>query len=360
MSKVEGLPMTDITKQKLVFIYCTIIGIGLLVVQWLVTDSIMGFFLILFIVCLAMLRWRIPKTSWTTVLDVLLCIIIAPITAGIALFAAMYYGMYFTLLAVVYIFFTVDIHTAALALLGGAIGFLLRMWERERKQRLEGRDTDAERYYELESLQADLMSATAQVERMTAISERARISREIHDNAGHEIVAALISLQTARSLFDGIDDDVLELYDTALSRLDSGMSKIRESVHNLSSITTLGVETLKENCGRFPKDIEFTSFGDTGHVPIHVWNVLESCLNEALTNIAKHALPTLIKVELDATPHIVRLYIENDGAPAGKRGIGTGLRNLRHRLVAVGGNLGITPGETFRLVCVVPIKKELL
>jgi len=100
-------------------------------------------------------------------------------------------------------------------------------------------------------------------------------------------------------------------------------------------------------------------FGDTRHVPVFVWNVLESCLNEALTNIGKHANPRNIIVEVDVTSHIIRLCIENDGGyytGESKKGIGTGLRNLRHRLVATGGSLAVAHGKTFRLVCVVPIK----
>jgi len=347
--------MTDHHPQKLTFLGLTIAGFGLLIAHWLISGDTMGFFLILFLFCMTMLRWRIPQTRYSSVADVLVCMFFAPIFLPLALFGAMYYGMYFAAAAVIYVLFTVDIYIGVTSLFAAGIGLLLRLWELEREKRLTHRDSDASRYYELESLQASLMNATAQVERMTAISERARISREIHDNAGHEIVAALISLQTARNLFYGVDDDILELYDTALGRLDSGMNKIRESVHNLSSVTALGVEALKENCERFPKKVQFSSFGDTRHVPIHVWNVLESCLNEGLTNTTKHALPTFIKVELDTTPHIVRLCIENDGAPTEKKRIGTGLRNLRHRLVATGGSLAIAPGETFRLVCVVPV-----
>jgi len=352
--------MKDLSPQKLTFIGLTIAGLSLLTVYWFISDDIMGFFLIFFMVCMALLRWRIPKTGWTSVVDVIACVFAAPIFLGLALFAAMYYGMYFVILAAVYVLFAVDIQLGVIAIFCGGIGLLLRLWEKEQENRHKTRDAEVGRYYELESLQNDLISATAQIERMTTVSERARISREIHDNAGHEIVAAYMSLQTARGLFDDTDPDVLALYDAALERLDAGVKKMREAVHNLSSITALGVEALQETCKRFPKNIEFKAFGDTRHVPVHVWNVLESCLNEGLTNIGKHASPSKITVEIDATSHIVRLCIENDGAYGTRKGMGTGLRNLRHRLIAIGGSLAVrqSRGEIFRLVCVVPIKQE--
>jgi len=333
-------------------------SLSLLGLRWYAGGGTTGFFLMLFLVCLVLLRLRVPKAGWTSVLDVLACLAVAPIAVGVGLFAAMYYGMYFAAIAAVYVFFAVDMYAGGIAALAAGIGLLLRLWERERDKRITGRDTDASRYYQLETLQGDLMNATAQIERMTVVSERARISREIHDNAGHEIVAAYMSLQTARGIFDGADANALALYDAALQRLDTGVEKIREAVHNLVPVTALGIEALMENCERFPLPVNFNTFGDTRHVPVHVWNVLESCLNEALTNVAKHANPREISVQLDATAHIVRLCVENDGVLSKGRSIGTGLRNLRHRLTSAGGSLAVDGGdEMFRVVCVMPVQK---
>jgi len=351
--------MKDISQQKLVFIGCTIAGISLLGVHWFISGYTMGFFLMLFLACMALLRKRVSNANWTTVLDVLACMALAPMFLGVAVFAAMYYGIYFAVIAAVYVFFAVDFLLGVIATLCGGLGLLLRLWEKEHEKRLATRDTEAGRYYQLESMQSDLITATAQIERMTVVSERARISREIHDNAGHEIVAAYMSLQTARAMFDGADADALTLYDAALDRLDAGVNKIREAVHNLAPVTALGVESLQERCKQFPREVEFNTFGDTRHVPVHIWNVLESCLNEGLTNVGKHAKPKKITVELDATVHIVRLCIENDGVVTAKKGIGAGLRNLRHRLTTVGGSLAVVGDKgMFRVVCVVPIKSK--
>ncbi|MCL2286893.1 MAG: histidine kinase [Firmicutes bacterium] len=349
--------MADISPQKLAFMGLTIAGISLLVVHSLISGSTMGFFLMLFMVCMALFRSRVPKTGWTSVVDMLACVFFAPMFLGVALFATMYYGMYFTIVFAFIVLITIDIQLGIIAILCGGLGLLLRLWEHEQEKRLKTRDAEAGRYYQLKALQNDLLSATEQIERMSIISERARISREIHDNAGHEIVAAYISLQTVRDILDSTDPETLALYDAALERLGMGVNKVREAVHNLAPVSALGVEALQEICNRFPKDIEFKSFGDMRLVPVHVWNVLESCLNECLTNIGKHANPSKITVELDATPHIVRLCIENDGVTHTGKGIGTGLRNLRHRLNTIGGTLAVTQGEIYRVVCMVPIKK---
>jgi len=84
--------------------------------------------------------------------------------------------------------------------------------------------------------------------------------------------------------------------------------------------------------------------------------VLESLLNESLTNAVKHAKPTYITVELDATKHLIRLQIQNDGVIQKDTPIGSGLRNLRYRTVAAGENLTIDKSDIYKLVCVIPIQ----
>jgi len=298
-----------------------------------------------------------PKLSYTVLLDVVACMIFFPFALGLALFSAMYYRRYWAVLAMAVL--TVDLYVGAVVALSSLAGLFLGLWEKERGTGLKWRDIEAERFYELESLQSDLIAATAQIERMSIVSERARIAREIHDNAGHEIVAAYMSLQTAREVMGNADPDALALYDAALERLDKGANRIREAAHNLAPVTALGVEALQETCRRFTATpVDFKTFGDTARVPVHVWSVLETCLNEALTNAARHAPRTNVIVNLDATPKLARLSVENKSSGTKKSRMGNGLRNLRHRAIAIGGSLSVSHDEIFRVICVIPLIKE--
>jgi len=240
--------------------------------------------------------------------------------------------------------------------LGALCGFFLGKWAQEQGQKLILRDVEAGKYYELEHRQSDIMTTLPQIERMTAVAERTRIARDIHDNAGHEIVAAYISLQTARGMLDAADADALELYDAAMKRLNNGVNKIRETAHNLQTVTPVGIETLLSVCKKFPScPVDFHSYGNAARIPVYVWNMLEACLNESLTNVMRHAQANYISVELDVTQHIVRFCIENDGARKSTGSMGNGLRNLRHRAVSVGGSLSVKAGDVFRVICVIPI-----
>jgi len=328
-----------------------------------VNQEITGFLLILYMICMTVLRWRFPGLRWAMwfiVLDGVLCVLLYPLALALVLFSGMYYRMYG--LAVL-VLATMDIYIGGFAAVAGIGGLFLGGWSNEREQAFKWRDSEAMRYYEAEAMQNDLKAATGRIERMTVVSERARIAREIHDNAGHEIVAAYMSLQTARDVFEAVlgenaaAGDIMSLYDAALERLEKGAKRMREAVHNLAPVATLGVEALQETCKRFPAaKVQFNAFGDTSHVPVHVWGALEACLNEALTNAVRHAKPRLITINLDTTPHIIRLCVENDGFVPQKGKMGHGLRNLRHRVAMVGGSLAVDSGELFRVTCVVPIR----
>lgn len=351
--------MQDLPTTKISYLVFLLVGFGVLTVRWVASGEMEGFFLLLFMICANLARWRIPGLKWSGVIDAVVCAIFYPWALAIALFSAMYYGAFASMLVIVAV--AGDFNMAVMAALGGVCGLFLRFWEKERERGFNRRDEEAGRFYELEALQGDLITATAQIERMTVVSERARIAREIHDNAGHEIVAAFISLQTARGGFDESTDAAsLRLYDSALERLDAGVNKIREAVHNLAPVTSIGVESLTEICEKFPAcEIDFKIFGNTTQVPVHVWNVLESVLAETLTNAAKHAREPLVNASLDVTPFLVRLFVENPRGKKLPKSHGVGLRNLRHRAAVVGGNLSVdASGENFRVVCVIPIKEE--
>ena len=336
---------------------------------WLTESQTVGFFLFLFLILMSVLRWRFPKLGATVLIDCAACVLLsfiwpyAQYALILSMFDGMYRRFYFVglpgLLYSLYFVGYIDLSFVVLLVLGALCGVFLGQWEREQQEKLVLRDIEAGRYYELEHLQSDIITTLPQVERMTAVAERARIARDIHDNAGHEIVAAYISLQTVQGMLGGADAEALELYDAALKRLNNGVNKIRETAHNLQTVTTLGVESMLETCEQFPAcPVHFRAHGDTSRIPVYVWNMLESCLNESLTNAVRHANPSNVWVELDATQHLVRLCIENDGDIKPGDSMGSGLRNLRHRAVAIGGTFSVDAGERFRVICVIPIQED--
>jgi len=342
-------------------IICKILGFSLLLFFRIEVEEQVGFFLFLALITLFILRLRIKKMELTIFIDCLLCILVmfwwddAFYALLIVLFEALARKKYLALLTLIY-FYTAP-EFLLLFLITGLGGYFLGCWIDEKENDLQRRFELKGQIYELESLSNELSVAAIQDARMATVAERARITREIHDNAGHDIIAAYISFQTLRGLVE--DEEVLAMYDATLERLSGGVGKIRDILHNLMPTGTPSIEQLEKICDEFPLKVEFKSYGNMDHVPAYIWNTLSVCLKEALTNVSRHAVANYVKVEIDISTHIARLYVENDGIMNNHAPAGRGLANLRYRIGAVGGNLSVNKNSgVFRMICVVPLTKE--
>ncbi len=349
-----------------IFIVYRMMGMLLLYILWTKTGSdVAGLFLLLSLLILMLFRWRFPKLKWTLIIDQLVVISISFLWGNsqyilaLGVFEAAYLGC--PLFALPSVFYTVLYNPEGFLFLlltqSAFAGIALWGWSKQQESAFRNMDEERRRYYETESLKQELLAANVQMVRMVELSERSRIAREIHDDAGHEIVAAYMSLQTVQALFETDAVEAEEMFCEAIERLGSGICKIREAVHNLTPLTEIGVAALHRLSDRFSHcPINFTVYGDTSKVSAYLWVILEACLKEALTNVMRHADAKIVRATLDITPCIVRLCVENDGVRKNSYfTAGLGLRNLQQRAAAVGGNISTSIAESFRLVCVLPI-----
>ena len=343
-------------------IICKVLGFSLLFFFRIEATDQIGFLLLLALIVLFVLRHRIKNMEFTIFIDCLLCILImywwedAGYALLIALFEALAKKRYLALLTIVY--FYTSPQFLLLFLITGLGGYFLGCWLDEKEKDLKQHFELRGQVYGLESLVGELASIAIQDVRMATVAERSRISRDIHDNAGHDIIAAYISFQTLRGLIK--EEDVLEMYDATLERLSDGVGKIRDILHNLTPVVLPSISQLEKICDEFPLTTGFKSYGNMDLVPAFIWNTLSVCLKESLTNVSRHADASYVKVEIDISTHIVRLYVENDGARDCSSPAGRGLTNLRYRIHAVGGNLSTNKDNgVFKMICVVPITKEV-
>ena len=86
--------------------------------------------------------------------------------------------------------------------------------------------------------------------------------------------------------------------------------------------------------------------GEPGPLPPAVDHAAYRILQESLTNVLRHAVSgTEATVSLRYEPDSVTITIANDGCmPGGSPGTGNGLRGMRERAAAVGGELEAGPG----------------
>jgi len=344
------------------FILCKLLGFALLFFFRIEAGDQTSFILFLVLIALFALRFRIKKMEWTIFIDCFLCILAmfwwddASYALLIVIFEALSRKKYLALLTFVYFYNALEF--LLLFFITSLVGYFLACWMDEKEHELKRRFELKRQIYELESLLNELAATAIADARMATIAERSRISRDIHDHAGHDLIAAYMSFQTLRDLIQ--DEEVLEMYDATLERLSDGVGQIRDILHNLTPTETPNIKQLAKICDEFPLPIELKFYGNMDSVSAYIWNTLAICLKESLTNVSRHATSSYVKAEINVSSHIVRLYVENDGIQKTHFSAGRGLANLRYRIHAARGNLSVhKDGSIFKVICVIPLAKEV-
>jgi signal transduction histidine kinase len=308
-------------------IFARLLTGAMLITAWGLTDSpLSGVVFVLALTALSAIRYRFKPYKWLIFAEAALC-------AGFALF---------WLPALLGLWLPVT----------GLLEEKWREWEQELLQR--GFINRAERLKlekERESTALELRSAA----RFAEITERSRIAQDIHDHVGHEITGALIALQTAAKLQESGDSRAGELLIQTITRLESASANLRETVHNLKPVKTIGIETLEELCNGFKFcEARFTASGDfeTKH-----WELLAANLKEALTNVSRHSNASLVTVRLDGNEKFLRMIIADNSKIPTKHRFGLGLTGMKDRVRAVGGTLTVSTDSGFKITCIIPKEK---
>ncbi len=341
----------------------------LLFMLWFTGTGTVGLLLVLALVVLSVARWRFPLPAWTTLADQALCVAAsfgwpgAAFALALPLFdAAAAAQPWFALPGLVVLAFLTRWSLGLVALFAGALlcGVAVAFWSRQTARLRREADTERGERLEGERLREELTHDSARAARIAQLSERARIARDLHDHAGHEIIAAQLGLDAFEQLWREGDPQAGDLLAQARGRLQEGMGILRATVRGLAPAKGTGVEGLDEICRAFADPpVRLGVTGNTNAVPPYAWAVLEPCLKEGLTNAARHGTSAAIEAALDVGPHIVRLSVTSRG-PGVKAGVkalgpGFGLRSLQQRARAVGGSVATDARDGFRLICVLPL-----
>ena len=239
--------------------------------------------------------------------------------------------------------------------------------------------SDADRLLvEMFSLRAGIAIENArlheQVQRLAIVEERERISRDLHDGIIQAIYGVALSLEDVQSLMASDPDEAEARVDRAIDSLNLTIREIRNFILGLRSELlhgadiVAGVATLVEEfatSGAADVDLELALDPEvTAGLPMtHRVQILQMA-REALSNAARHARATRIRLTMRSDAGSIELTVEDDGVgfdvteepPAGH----LGLANLRQRAAALGGIMTIesSPGKGTRLNIRIPLISE--
>jgi two-component system sensor histidine kinase DesK len=178
-----------------------------------------------------------------------------------------------------------------------------------------------------------------EVRRLAATAERERIGRDLHDLLGHTLSLVALKADLAGRL---VDRDPLaarrEIDEVARVSRDA-LAQVRRAVTGIRA-AELAAELASAHLLLETDGILLTYTLPELPIPPELETVFALALREAVTNIQRHARAQRVKVELGQEGDHAVLQISDDGR-GGDIAPGNGLRGMRERVQALGGELRV-------------------
>jgi signal transduction histidine kinase len=201
---------------------------------------------------------------------------------------------------------------------------------------------------------------TASRARIVAAGDEARrrIERDLHDGAQQRLVSLGLKLRSAEASLPpdlgSVRKQLAEIVD-GLTGVSTDLQEISRGLHPaILSRGGLG-PALKTLARRSSVPVELR-LGVDQRLPDSVEVAAYYVVAESLTNAAKHAQASEVRVTVETDGHNVRLSIQDDGIGGADSGRGSGLTGLADRVEALGGHLQLSSpiGSGTSLLATIP------
>ncbi|HEY3882332.1 MAG TPA: sensor histidine kinase [Trebonia sp.] len=250
---------------------------------------------------------------------------------------------------------------------------------------LAGENTQASRVYARQRSEraaeqaAAAEAAQAEQVRLALVEERAQIARELHDIVAHAMSVIAVRSGVARMVIDSDPDEARE----ALSIIETTTRRSLREMRLLVSVlrdpdgqdTELSpapgvadIDRLVAAAGSAGVAVELTVDGAVRPLPPAIDLSAYRIMQEALTNVVRHAGPTRARIRLSYLPGEVSIEVTDDGtggplarlsgpaSRAPRAGGGHGLIGMRERAALFGGELRAGPyAAGFRVTASIPV-----
>jgi two-component system NarL family sensor kinase len=183
-------------------------------------------------------------------------------------------------------------------------------------------------------------------------TERARISRDLHDGLGGMLSVAKLKIATMKGNLTIPEENVAYL-NSAIEMLDTSIKELRRVAHNLmpESLLKYGLNAALADFCRSTDKVTYHFFGNERRPDEKTEVAAYRIVSELVNNSLRHSEAEHINVQLILDDNRVHLIVEDDGkgfdaAKAEAKG-GNGLKNIRTRVASLGGKLDLitAPGK---------------
>lgn len=202
-------------------------------------------------------------------------------------------------------------------------------------------------------------------------AERLRIARELHDVLGHSITVIALHADVAREALGHNDARAQAALRQIRATSSETMRELRATVKllrhpegdppYLPALSLVQLDALVERSRASGLRVELQAPDGYGELPASVDAAAYRIIQEALTNVLRHANATAVTVTLAVDAHALRVQVADNGrAASGPVRWGAGLAGMAERARALGGTLtvGSRPAGGFAVRATLPIGEK--
>lgn len=190
-----------------------------------------------------------------------------------------------------------------------------------------------------------LENYSSTVEEITILKERNRISREIHDTAGHTLSTLIIQLQAIPFLYKSNSQEAEKMLKDMLAYTKTGLEDVRRAVHEMSPTAfdnSSGIFILKELAISFEKNskvkVNFFISDDAYDLNSDQSFILYRIFQESFSNSIKHGNATAININMTFSKDGIYVHMKDNGHCKKIIAKGFGLSNMENRVASIGGS----------------------
>ncbi len=243
---------------------------------------------------------------------------------------------------------------ASLVCLGVALAFafalgasLKELAEGRRRSMVEAERLDSA-IDRIADVNAGFQGALAAAEESSVRKERNRITREIHDIVGYALTNQQMMLEASLMLVGPGDGRLRELLSMAREGVAEGLREIRKTLYELRRIgepLDLGFGILLKVARNFEAvtgirvSVDFTNA--RGDVDNAAWLSIYRLIQESMINSFRHGHARNIAITFREDAASMHILVRDDGRGALELVEGIGIRGMRERLEALGGELAV-------------------
>lgn len=198
------------------------------------------------------------------------------------------------------------------------------------------------------------------------LSERNRISKEIHDNIGHLLSRSLLQIGALLTITK--EDITKETLTSLRDSISGGMDSIRSSIHNMHDESIDLYNAIHKLTSEFTFCHISFQYDLTTQPDAKIKSCLINIVKESLNNVIKHSNATHVSIKLLEHPAMYQLIVADNGTltstakwylSQNKVGDGMGLQSMADRIKSFQGNFNIITDKGFEIFITIPKKGGL-